>query len=61
MGNIATEELVNMMEEMGVGTGIDQQRLIDAAEFAQKVIGSPLPSFILKSGRPCWKSADSAA
>jgi hydroxymethylglutaryl-CoA lyase len=54
MGNIATEDLVNMVEEMGISTGIDQERLISAARFAQGEIGDELPSFMLKSGRPCW-------
>lgn len=54
MGNIATEDLVNMAEEMGISTGIDQERLMNAVRFAQNEIGDELPSFMLKSGRPCW-------
>ncbi|HDR16527.1 MAG TPA: hydroxymethylglutaryl-CoA lyase [Desulfobacteraceae bacterium] len=56
MGNVATEDLVNMMEEMGIATGVDQDKLIAAACFAQEVIGSDLPGYILKSGRPDWHS-----
>ncbi|MBW1714041.1 MAG: hydroxymethylglutaryl-CoA lyase [Deltaproteobacteria bacterium] len=55
MGNIATEELVNMMEEMGVATGVDLDKLLEAARFAQEVIGAELPSYVLKSGRPNWE------
>jgi len=55
MGNIATEELVSMMEEMGVPTGVDLEMLLDAARFAQEIIGSELPSYLLKSGRPNWE------
>ena len=57
MGNIATEDLVCMMEEMGVPTGVDFDRLLEAARFAQEVIGSELPSYTLKTGRPNWKGA----
>jgi hydroxymethylglutaryl-CoA lyase len=60
MGNIATEDLVNMMEEMGVPTGVNQDKLLDAARFAQEVIGNELPSYVLKSGRPCWSGDDAA-
>jgi len=54
MGNIATEDLVSMMEEMGVATGIDLDKLLEAARLAQEVIGTELPSHILKVGRPRW-------
>jgi len=57
MGNIATEDLVCMMEEMGVPTGVDFDSLLEAARFAQEVIGSELPSYTLKTGRPNWKGA----
>jgi len=55
MGNVATEELVSMMEEMGVSTGVDLDKLLAAARFAQEVIGSELPSYVLKAGRPNWQ------
>jgi hydroxymethylglutaryl-CoA lyase len=54
MGNIATEDLVNLMDEMNVDTGVDLNQLIDIAGFAKKVIGTDLPSYLLKSGRPNW-------
>jgi hydroxymethylglutaryl-CoA lyase len=49
-GNIATEELVHMVEDMGVGTGIDLDALIDAAAAAEQVIGHQLPSQVLRAG-----------
>jgi hydroxymethylglutaryl-CoA lyase len=49
-GNIATEELVHMVEDMGVGTGIDLARLIDAAADAERIIGRQLPSQVLRAG-----------
>lgn len=57
MGNIATEDLVNMMEEMGVHTGVDFGKIIEAASFAQDIIGTELPSYTLKTGRPKWGRA----
>lgn len=54
MGNIATEDLVNMMEEMGIHTGVNFERLIKAASFAQDIIGTELPSYTLKTGQPGW-------
>jgi hydroxymethylglutaryl-CoA lyase len=49
-GNIATEELVHMIEDMGVGTGIDLAALIDAAADAERIIGRQLPSQVLRAG-----------
>jgi hydroxymethylglutaryl-CoA lyase len=49
-GNIATEELVHMVEDMGVGTGIDLDSLIDAAADAERIIGRQLPSQVLRAG-----------
>jgi hydroxymethylglutaryl-CoA lyase len=49
-GNIATEELVHMVEDMGVGTGIDLGALIDAAADAERIIGRQLPSQVLRAG-----------
>jgi hydroxymethylglutaryl-CoA lyase len=49
-GNIATEELVHMVEDMGVGTGIDLDAMIDAAADAERIIGRQLPSQVLRAG-----------
>jgi len=49
-GNIATEELVHMVEDMGVSTGIDLAALIDAAADAERIIGRTLPSQVLRAG-----------
>ena len=58
MGNIATEDLVNMMEEMGVATGVNLDRLLEAARLARDVIGGDLPSYLLKTGRPNWAGVE---
>jgi hydroxymethylglutaryl-CoA lyase len=49
-GNIATEELVHMVEDMGVATGVDLPAMIDAAETAERIIGRTLPSQVLRAG-----------
>ena len=49
-GNIATEELVHMLEAMGVETGVDLVALIEAAAYAEKLVGRELPSQVLRAG-----------
>jgi hydroxymethylglutaryl-CoA lyase len=49
-GNIATEELVHMLEDMGIDTGIDLDALIEVAEVAEKLLGRTLPSGVLRAG-----------
>ncbi len=49
-GNIATEELVHMVEDMGVATGIDLDAMIEAAADAERIIGRQLPSQVLRAG-----------
>src|ERR687898_342014 len=43
-GNIATEDLVSMLDEMGIATGIDLGRLLDAVRAVREVLGRPLGS-----------------
>lgn len=53
-GNIASEDLISMLGEMGIETGVDLQKLIDASAEAQKVLGRPLGSHVLKAGPINW-------
>jgi hydroxymethylglutaryl-CoA lyase len=53
-GNIATEDLVSMLHEMGVKTGIDLDALVGAAREAQQVLGRPLGSHTLVAGPVDW-------
>lgn len=53
-GNIASEDLVSMLEEMGVETGVDLGRMIAASAEAQRVLGRPLGSHVLKAGPVDW-------
>ena len=48
-GNIATEDLVDMVEDMGIDTGIDLEKLLVAGRVAQSFITGELPSKLLKA------------
>jgi hydroxymethylglutaryl-CoA lyase len=56
-GNIATEDLVSMLHEMGVETGIDLERLLGCARRAQEVLGRPLSGHLLTAGPVDWHRA----
>jgi hydroxymethylglutaryl-CoA lyase len=49
-GNVATEEVVHLLHDMGVDTGIDLPALLEAAELAQRIVGRDLPSGVLRAG-----------
>jgi hydroxymethylglutaryl-CoA lyase len=49
-GNVATEEVVHMLHDMGIDTGIDLGALLDAARLAESIVGRELPSGVLRAG-----------
>jgi hydroxymethylglutaryl-CoA lyase len=53
-GNIATEDLVHMLGDMQIETGINLDALLDAARVAQRLVDGELPSKLLKAG-PRWR------
>jgi hydroxymethylglutaryl-CoA lyase len=53
-GNVASEDLVSMLHEMGYETGIDLERLLDCARAVQEVLGRPLGSHLLTAGPVDW-------
>jgi hydroxymethylglutaryl-CoA lyase len=53
-GNIATEDLVSMLEEMEIETGIDLPALLACARSAQEILGRPLGSHTLVAGPVVW-------
>jgi hydroxymethylglutaryl-CoA lyase len=59
-GNIATEELVYMLEEMGVATGIDLARLLEAADLADRLLNRP-PSGRLRKALAAARTVPGAA
>jgi hydroxymethylglutaryl-CoA lyase len=53
-GNVASEDLVSMLHEMWIETGIDLEKLLGAARAAQEVLGRPLASHTLVAGPVEW-------
>ena len=53
-GNVASEDLVSMLHEMGYETGIDLEKLVDCAREVQTVLGRPLGSHLLTAGPIDW-------
>ncbi len=49
-GNLATEDLVYMLHGMGIQTGVDLEKLIDAGRTAEKVVGRKLPGKVHQAG-----------
>lgn len=49
-GNICTEDLVYLMNELGVETGVDLTMLIEVAKSVERVINRPLPGQVMKAG-----------
>ncbi|MPR00404.1 hydroxymethylglutaryl-CoA lyase [Modestobacter sp. I12A-02628] len=57
-GNIATEELVYLLEESGVRTGLDLDALMTAARVTERAVGHELPSSLFRAGgRPVPRGA----
>ena len=54
-GNVASEDLVSMLHEMGHATGVDLAKLLDCARAAQRVLGRPLGSHLLTAGPVDWR------
>jgi len=49
-GNICTEELVLLCEEMGIDTGVDLDALIEVGRMAEEIVGHTLPSELVHAG-----------
>jgi hydroxymethylglutaryl-CoA lyase len=56
-GNIASEDLVSMLHEMGEDTGVDLELLLECAREVQRVLGRPLGSHVLTAGPVDWHRA----
>ncbi|MGZ4107854.1 MAG: hydroxymethylglutaryl-CoA lyase, partial [Tumebacillaceae bacterium] len=48
-GNLATDDLLYMLHGMGIATGVDEQKMIEAAQYIGQRIGRPLPSHALQA------------
>jgi hydroxymethylglutaryl-CoA lyase len=53
-GNVASEDLVSMLHEMGHDTGIDLEKLLACARAVQNELGRPLGSHLLTAGPVDW-------
>ncbi len=49
-GNVATEDVVYMMEEMGIATGVDLSALVEVARWMESIIGRQLPGRVKDAG-----------
>jgi len=49
-GNVATEGVVALLDDLGVHTGIDLDLLLEAAALAKELVGHPLPSPVAAAG-----------
>ena len=56
-GNVSSEDVVSMLHEMGVETGIDLPRLIEASRAAQEILGRPLGAHVLRAGPVDWRAS----
>ena len=53
-GMAATEDVVNLLHEMGIETGVSLEKLLEASRAAQEVLGRPLGSHLLTAGPVVW-------
>jgi hydroxymethylglutaryl-CoA lyase len=56
-GNVASEDVVHMLEDMGIATGVDLAALLEAARLAQEIVHRPLRSGVLRAGPRLARSA----
>jgi hydroxymethylglutaryl-CoA lyase len=49
-GNVCTEDIVFMCEEMGISTAVNLDTLIECAQLAEDIVGHPLPGKVMKGG-----------
>jgi hydroxymethylglutaryl-CoA lyase len=54
-GNVSTEDLVSMLHEMGVETGIDLATLLEASRAVEELLGRPLGAHLLRAGPVDWQ------
>lgn len=56
-GNVATEDMVYMLEQMGIETGVDLRALIAVAQWAEALVGRPLPGRVKQAGESLFRRA----
>ena len=60
-GNVATEDVVSMLHEMGLETGIDLEALVACAREAQRILGRPLGGHVIVAGPVDWDGVGAGA
>ncbi len=53
-GNVSTEDVVSMLDEMGIETGIDLPKLLEASRAVQELLGRRLGAHVLRAGPVEW-------
>lgn len=48
-GNLATEDLIYLLDGLGIETGVDLTKLVEASRFMEETLGTPLPSRVLRA------------
>jgi hydroxymethylglutaryl-CoA lyase len=49
-GNLATEDFVHLLDDLGVATGIDLERLLEVSRDVAAIVGHPVPSRVANAG-----------
>jgi hydroxymethylglutaryl-CoA lyase len=57
-GNISTEDVVYMLEGMGVKTGVQLEKLVEAGEFMERILNRKLPSRVLQALKKTSKEGE---
>jgi hydroxymethylglutaryl-CoA lyase len=60
-GNVSTEDVVSMLHEMGIETGVDLLKLIEASRAAQEALGRPLGAHVLRAGPVDWQGSEAGS
>lgn len=60
-GNVCTEEVVFLCRQLGIETGVDLEKLVEASRFAERIVGHPLPSKLLNASLAARMPVASAA
>ncbi len=55
-GNVSSEDLISMLHEMGIDTGVDLEALLAASRSVQELLGRPLGAHLLTAGPVDWGS-----
>lgn len=59
-GNLATEDLVYLCDDLGVATGIDLRRLLIASKLTASIVGRPVPSRVAAAGPRLFRGMNDA-